>query len=190
MGHPPDASGAPGCSRPACPAPAAGRLLIDTRNRTVVVDAHTDEHGGAALLCVDHLARLRPARGWTVVDVRAERPPLFEDGEGGETGPSGPRRRRSRGSPDRTRRPRLSQAADQLAFEADAGYELPEGYDRVSRREAGRGEAGRGEDGHGPEREPGPESPSAADSPLVRPDARHTPLLARAFEAALRRGEQ
>ena len=186
MGHPPDVSGAPGCSRPACPAPAAGRLLIDTRSRTVVVDAHTDEHGGAALLCVDHLARLRPARGWTVVDVRAERPPLFDDAGGGESGPTGRRRRRSRGAAERTRRPRLSEAADQLAFEADAGYELPEGYDRVSRRPAGRGDGA----GRGPGQEPGPASPSAADSPLVRPDARHTPLLARAFEAALRRGEQ
>lgn len=164
----------------------------------MLVDAHTDEHGGAALLCVDHLARLRPARGWRVVDVRAERPPLFDDAEGGESGPPGPRRRRSRGTAERTRRPRLSEAADQLAFEADAGYELPEGYDRVSRRRAARGdEAARGDRaargdvaGRRPGQEPGPASPSAADSPLVRPDARHTPLLARAFEAALRRGEQ
>jgi hypothetical protein len=152
-----------GCSRPACGGVPAGRLLIDNRARAILIDAHTGQHGGVAVLCAEHLARLRPARGWTVVDLRAERPELFAADPEADEAPTGELRRRRRAAGERPRRPKVADAADQLAFDAKAQYELPESYDRVSRRD-------------------GP-------SPLVRPDANHTPLLARAFEASRRRGE-
>lgn len=167
-----------GCSRPACAGTPAGRLLIDNRSRAILIDAHTGEHGGVAVLCMEHLARLRPARGWTVVDLRAERPELFAEA-GGDDAPTAQTRRRRRAAAgsagsagerhtdraaDRSRRPRVADTADQLEFDARAQYELPESYDRVSRRD-------------------GP-------SPLIRPDANHTPLLAKAFEASRRRDEE
>jgi hypothetical protein len=123
-----------GCSRPACGGGPAGRVLLDTRSRLVVIDDRTNEHGGVAILCADHLARLRPARGWRLVDQRAERPELFEEFDESGAESTGEIRRRRRG--DKPKRPKLADTVDQLEFDASASYALPESYDRVARRDA------------------------------------------------------
>jgi hypothetical protein len=158
--------------------------VLDTTALAIYVDNDTTRHGGVAILCVEHLATLRPAKGWTVIDLRPERPEMFEHVDEADL----PVEVRARRRAERPRRPKTADADRQLAFDEEAAYDLPAAYNDVSRRthtEADRtatNESDRSEALDPPTRTNRRDAPVAAD-------AARTPLLARAFEASRRRGE-
>ncbi len=70
---------APQCGRADCARPASARLMLDVTNRIVSIDLAIGEVG-AGMLCFSHAEKIVVPRGWTLVDNRSVRPPLF-DGE-------------------------------------------------------------------------------------------------------------
>jgi hypothetical protein len=171
-----------GCSRPDCNASAAGRIILDNSARAIYIDDDTTRHGGVAILCADHLATLRPAKGWTVIDLRPERPEMFEYLDEADL----PVEVRAKRRAERPRRPKTAEADRQLAFDEEAAYELPPAYDEVSRRTAS--DSSTSSTASPATRETQRGQRSHRDAPVAA-DASRTPLLARAFEASRRRGE-
>lgn len=66
-------TGTPHCARPGCAQPAVAWLTYDYAGSCVWLDDAPGAAGDQWGMCADHAGRLRPPRGWGLVDRRVAR---------------------------------------------------------------------------------------------------------------------